>query len=434
MEAKTVFVNTDVPGIHNIDVYTAHGGYEAFKKALGEMAPEQVVEIVLNSGLRGRGGAGFPTGRKWGSVPKDPTIQKYVVVNADEGEPGTFKDREILNKNPHELIEGIALAAYAVGATVSYIYIRGEFVEGYHLLEKALKQAYAKGFLGKNILGSGMKLDIYLHRGAGSYECGEETALMNSLEGGRGNPRLKFPSAPFPTVSGIFKKPTVINNVETLCAVPHIVKNGADWYKQWGTERSPGSKIFSVSGHVKRPGNYDLPLGTSLRTILYDYCGGIRGDRQLKAVIPGGSSTPIFRAEQIDVAMDYESVAAAGSMLGSGAIIVMDETTCIVWAAWKLIRFYAHESCGKCTPCREGTYWLEKIVDRIEYGSGRPEDLDLMLDVSDNISGKAFCPFGDAAIAPIVSTIKQFRSEWEYHIQERRCLVENPYQPVGTSV
>jgi len=423
MEAKTVFVNTDIPGISDIDIYMEHRGYQALKKALLQMSPGEVTSLVLDSGLRGRGGAGFPTGRKWGSVPKDPHLQKYVVVNADEGEPGTFKDRELINKNPHELIEGIALAAYAVGATISYIYVRGEFVDGYHQLEKAIRQAYAKGFLGKNVLDTDFSLDIYLHRGAGSYECGEETALMTSLEGGRGNPRLKFPSAPFPTISGIFGKPTVINNVETLCAVPHIVRHGAEWYRQWGTERSPGTKIFSVSGHVKHPGNYDLPLGTPLRTIIYDYCGGTRGDRKLKAVIPGGSSTTIFTPEHLDVPMDYESVAAAGSMLGSGAIIVMDETVCIVRAVWSLIRFYAHESCGKCTPCREGTYWLEKIVSRIEHGAGREEDIDLMLDICDNISGKSFCPFGDAAIAPIQSTIKYFRPEWEHHTKERCCLV-----------
>jgi NADH-quinone oxidoreductase subunit F len=422
MPEKIVLKNADVPGITGIDVYLQYGGYDGLRKALKEFTPEQITDMVKQSGLRGRGGAGFPAGTKWGFIPKN-VWPHYLVCNADEGEPGTFKDRDIMEKLPHELVEAVAITSYAIGANLSFIYLRGEYERAHETLSKALAEAKDKGFLGKNILGSGFDLEIVLHQGAGSYECGEETALLESLEGKRGMPRLK---PPYPASNGLYDKPTVINNVETLSNVPHIVLNGAAWFAAIGTPKSTGTRIFSVSGHVNKPGNYELPMGTPLRTLIEEHAGGIRSGHTLKAIIPGGSSTPVMTADHIDTPMDFESMAAAGSSLGSAAVIVMDETTCMVRSALRLAHFYAHESCGKCTPCRQGTYFIERVLDRIEHGQGREGDIELLEDIADNIIGKSFCPFADypGACGPVVSTIKHFRAEYEQHIAEHRC----PYQ------
>jgi len=419
MPEKIVLKHADVPGIAGIDVYMQHGGYAGLRKALKELSPEQVVDLVKRSGLRGRGGAGFPTGVKWGFIPGN-IWPHYLVCNADEGEPGTCKDRDIMEKLPHELIEAVAISSYAIRANLAFIYLRGEYMAAHAALSRALSEAKAKGFLGKDILGSGFDLEIILHRGAGSYECGEETALLESLEGKRGMPRLK---PPYPATNGLYNKPTVINNVETLANVPHIVLNGAEWFAAIGTPKSTGTRIFTVSGHVNRPGNYELPMGTPLRTLIEDYAGGVRTGHTLKAIIPGGSSTPIMTADQIDTALDFESLQAAGSSLGSAAVIVMDDSTCIVRAALRLAHFYAHESCGKCTPCRQGTYFIERVLERIEHGHGRHGDIELLLDITDNIIGKSFCPFADypGACGPVVSSIKRFRAEYERHIAEQRC-------------
>jgi NADH-quinone oxidoreductase subunit F len=419
MPEKIVLKNADVPGIADIAVYIQHGGYEGLSQALKQYTPDQITDMVKRSGLRGRGGAGFPTGTKWGFIPKSIT-PRYLVCNADEGEPGTFKDRDIMEKLPHELVEGVAIAGYAIGANLAFIYLRGEYEAARQSLSKALAQARENGLLGKNIQGSGYDLDIILHPGAGSYECGEETALLESLEGKRGMPRLK---PPYPATNGLYDKPTIINNVETLANVPHIVVHGPDWFAAIGTPKSTGTRIFSVSGHVNKPGNYELPMGTPLRTLLYDYAGGIRQGRAVKAVIPGGSSTPVMTGDQLDTLLDFESLAAAGSSLGSAAVIVMDETTCIVRSTLRLAHFYAHESCGKCTPCRQGTYFLEQVLQRIEDGRGKEGDIELLLDVADNMMGKSFCPFADypGATGPVVSSIKRFRSEYEQHIREHAC-------------
>lgn len=404
-----------------IDVYEKRGGYAALIKSFKEYSPEQVTDIVINSGLRGRGGAGFPTGRKWTFIPKGNTKPIYLCINADESEPGTFKDRQLMQEHPHLLIEGTIIAAYAINCHRAFIYIRGEFAAEARLLEKAIAEASAKGYLGKNILGSGFDLEITMYRGGGAYICGEETALMTSLEGGPGYPRVK---PPFPAVAGLYGCPTIINNVETLCNLPPILTNGADWFKSYGTPKSPGTKIFCVSGHVNKPGNYELPMGVSMRELLFDYAGGIKNDKSLKAVIPGGSSVPILTADKIDVNMDFESLAEAGSMLGSAGVIVMDETTCIVNAACVISRFYQHESCGQCTPCRQGTLWMYRILHRIEHGKGRLEDLDLLLDICNNIEGNTICPLGDAAVPSVRTSIKLFRDEYEYHIKHKKCLVE----------
>jgi NADH-quinone oxidoreductase subunit F len=410
-----------IPNNDRLDVYQKHGGYTALAKAFKEYSPEQITDIVVNSGLRGRGGAGFPTGRKWTFIPKDNTKPVYLCVNADESEPGTFKDRQLMLEHPHLLIEGTILSAYAIKSHHAFIYIRGEFVAEARLLEKAIAEAAAGGFVGKNILGSGYDLEITVYRGGGAYICGEETALMTSLEGGPGYPRVK---PPFPTVAGLYGCPTIINNVETLCNIPPIISNGADWFKSYGTPKSSGTKIFCVSGHVNKPGNYELPMGVSLRELLFEYAGGIKNDRSLKAVIPGGSSVPILTADKIDVKMDFESLVEAGSMLGSAGVIVMDETTCIVKAAYVISRFYQHESCGQCTPCRQGTLWMYRILHRIENGKGRPEDMDLLMDICDNIEGNTICPLGDAAVPSVRTSIKLFRDEYEYHIKHKKCLVE----------
>jgi NADH-quinone oxidoreductase subunit F len=403
--------------------YERAGGYQALKKVLGKIAPADITEMVKKSGLRGRGGAGFPTGVKWSFIPKDHPGPRYLVCNADESEPGTFKDRQLMERDPHQMIEGMIIAAYAIGAHRSYIYIRGEFVLGARILERALAEAYQAGYLGSNILGTGFALDIYVHRGAGAYICGEETALLESLEGKRGLPRTK---PPFPATHGLFQKPTVVNNVETLANVPHIVNRGPEWFAATGSPlKSTGTRVFCLSGHVKRPGNYEVPMGITFREMIYDIAGGMRGDKPLKAFIPGGASAAFLTPAHLDVTLDFESVAQAGSMLGSGGITVMEEGTCMVWAAENLLHFFNHESCGKCTPCREGSPWLLQILRRIEHGKGKMDDLATLLRLCGNIAGRTVCAFGDAEIAPITSTLQYFREEYEAHIREQRC----PFRP-----
>jgi len=420
VQTNILLHNVGVPAAHQIETYVERGGYRALVKALSELQPSDVVQTVLDSGLRGRGGAGFPAGRKWMFLPKD-TYPRYLVCNADEGEPGTFKDRVLMEHDPHGVVEGIIIASYACQVAHAFIYIRGEYDLSYQRLRQAVDEAYERGLLGRNILDSGYDLEISILRGAGAYVCGEETALLSSLEGKRGHPKLK---PPFPAAEGLYRKPTIINNVETLFNVPFIVSHGAEWYRQWGTERSPGLKLFCVSGHVERPGTYELPLATPMHELIYDLCGGPKDGIPLKAIIPGGSSVPMMHAEKaLETNLDYEALVEAGSMLGSGAVIVVNEQTCIVKTTMRLAAFYRHESCGKCIPCREGTDWMYKILRRIEHGQGRMEDLDLLLDIGDNIAGKSFCPLGDAAVGPVQSSVERFREEYEYHIREKRCMV-----------
>ena len=395
-------------------------GYSAARTAVTSMKPEEVTELVTASGLRGKGGAGFPTGMKWSFVPKD-VFPKYVVVNHDEGEPGTFKDRELAESDPHQLIEGIIIAAWANQAEKAFIYCRGEFALGSRRLDAAIDEAYERGFLGTGIFNSSFDLDIVLHRGAGAYICGEESALLDSLEGFRGQPRLR---PPFPAVKGLYGQPTVINNTETLSSLPAIVRNGADWHKQWGTEKSPGTKVFSVSGHVNAPGNYEVAYGTSL-TDLLALAGGMSGGK-LKAIIPGGASAPLLT--DTNVALDFESLKDAGTMLGSGAVVFMDDSTCMVRNALVTTVFFEHESCGKCTPCREGTWWAVKVLERVEHGEGRQEDLDLLLDIADGIDGRSFCPLGDAAAWALRSNVKLFRDEFEQHVSDGRCPFEGEHK------
>jgi NADH-quinone oxidoreductase subunit F len=397
------------PQARTLKGWEALGGYQALRKALA-MSPADIVTEVKNSGLRGRGGAGFPTGMKWSFMPKkEPGKPHFLVCNADESEPGTFKDRELMRWTPHALIEGCLIGAHAIHAEHAYIYIRGEFFEAAQILSRAIEDAYAAGYIGKNILGSGIDLDLTLHIGAGAYICGEETGLLNSLEGRRGEPRVK---PPFPAIAGAFRYPTAVNNVESLIAAAHVVLNGAEWYRQWGTEKSVGTKLFCVSGHVKRPGNYEVPLGFNFREFIYDVCGGTPGGKRIKAVIPGGSSVPILTGDELDIGMDYESMAAAGTMLGCGSVIVMDEGVNVVKQVRRMVDFYSHESCGQCTPCREGTSWSSKILRRIETGRGTPDDLDTLLEIADNMSGKTICVLSDAAAAPIVSSIQKFRGDY----------------------
>src|SRR5919204_707056 len=410
------------PNSFTLDFYLKrHQGYEALRKALG-MQPNAVIDVVKASGLRGRGGAGFPTGLKWQFVVKDTPLPKYIACNADESEPGTFKDHLLMERNPHLLFEGCLIGCWAIGAKVAYIYIRGEFFHVQKILEAQLAKAYAKSYAGKNIMGSGWDCDIVLHRGAGAYEAGEETALIESLEGKRAQPRIK---PPFPAVSGLYNCPTAVNNVETLCNLPSILINGAEWFAKLGPEKNGGPKLFCVSGHVKKPGVFEASMRTSLRELIFDsqYAGGIREGHQLKAVIPGGSSVPILLPDQLDIPASFDSVQKAGSMLGSAGMIVMDETTCMVWVAKNLMPFYAHESCGKCTPCREGSDWLYRILTRIENGEGEMRDIDLLLSVGGNIAGKTLCAFGDAAATPALTTVKNFRAEFEAHVREGRCTV-----------
>jgi len=402
-----------VPDSRVIATYLAAGGYEGWKKALA-MAPDAVTREVTDSELRGRGGAGFPTGRKWSFVPKDHPGPRYLICNADESEPGTFKDREIIEHDPHQVIEGIAIASYAVGAKTAYIYIRGEFVRWARILEEAIEEARRAGFLGKNVLGSGFDLDVWVHRGAGAYICGEETALLESLEGKRGFPRLK---PPFPAVVGAFGKPTVVNNVETLACVPHIMTRGAHWFASIGRPRNTGPKLFSVSGHVNRPGVYELPLGVTFREIIHEHCGGIRGGRKLKAFFPGGTSAPIMTAAEVDVQADFDACAQAGTMLGSGGVIVLDETVDMVEAAANVAHFYAHESCGQCTPCREGADWCKDVLDRMVEGHARAADPETLLRICRfSSSGMTICPLGDAYALPISSMVNKFREEFDRRI------------------
>jgi NADH-quinone oxidoreductase subunit F len=409
--------NWSDPSVVALAGYQAKGGYDGLRKALS-MEPADVIQLVKDSGLRGRGGAGFPTGMKWSFVPQNTGKPTYVTVNFDESEPGTCNNRELIEKEPHRLIEGAAIAAYAIKCNVAFIYVRGEYLWQGIVLQRALDEAYAAGLLGKGVAGSGYTLDIVLHRGAGAYICGEETALLNSLEGQRGQPRLR---PPFPAVEGLYASPTVINNVETLMNVPDILVRGAEWFGSLGTEKSPGTKMFTVSGRVERPGNFEIPLGTPFRVLLEEYAGGVMGGRTLKAFTPGGSSTPMLTAEHLDVALDYESIAAAGSMLGTGAVMVMDETVCLVEAAERMVRFYAHESCGKCTPCREGTWWTTRILERIEGGLGREGDVGLVKDMGTNILFRAFCALADGTASVITSSMKHFEAEFEEHIREGRC-------------
>jgi NADH-quinone oxidoreductase subunit F len=417
---RIVTQSFDVPGIDQLDVYRAHNGYEALAKALRDFQPEELAEEVKSSGLRGRGGAGFATGVKWGFLPKESARPRYLCVNADESEPGTFKDRMIMEVSPHQVVEGTILAAYATRVRHAFIYIRGELPLAYQQVERAVREAYEAGLLGKNILGGGYDLEITVHPGAGAYICGEESALLESLEGKRGYPRLK---PPFPAIVGLYGGPTVINNLETVASLPAIVRLGAATYAQYGTEKSKGTRVYCLSGHVERPGNYELPLGTPLRTLIEDFGGGVWHGKKLKAIIPGGSSTNFLKPEQIDTPLDFESIAAAGSMLGSAGVVVLDEDTCIVGAVLRMTEFYRDESCGKCTPCREGTYWLVQLLERLEEGHGKESDIDLLNDICDNIAGKSFCPLGDAATSSIVSSIRLWRDEYIHHVRAHACLV-----------
>jgi NADH-quinone oxidoreductase subunit F len=399
-----------------LDGYKATGGYSALSTALS-MDPDAIVELVKQSGLRGRGGAGFPTGMKWGFLPKDNPNPRYLVVNADESEPGTCKDIPLMLANPHVLVEGVAIASYAIKSNQAFIYVRGEVVHVIRRLRRAVAEAYEAGLLGKDIQGSGFDLDVVVHAGAGAYICGEETALLDSLEGYRGQPRLK---PPFPAVAGLYASPTVVNNVESIASVPGIVANGAEWFTSMGTEKSAGFGFFSLSGHVTRPGQYEAPLGITLRELL-DMAGGIREGHRLKFWTPGGSSTPIFTEEHLDTPLDFESVGAAGSMLGTRALQIFDETTCVVRAVGRWIAFYAHESCGKCTPCREGNFWMVQVLDRLERGEGSEADLDKLLDICDNLLGRSFCALGDGATSPVMSSIKHFRQEYIDHVDKGGC-------------
>jgi len=411
LEKRVLLANMSKPGYAgSIDDYIREGGYKALPKALG-LKPEDIVKEVKDSEVRGRGGAGFPCGMKWSFLDKKSGKPVYLVCNADESEPGTFKDRQLIHYDPHQLIEGILVSCYAVGAKVAYIYIRGEFPRGAQILLRAIEEARAKNFLGKNILGKGVDCEIYVHRGAGAYICGEETGLIESLEGKRAYPRIK---PPFPAVIGLFGCPTVVNNVETLSNVPHILNNGAAWFKAMGVPGSTGTRLVCVSGPVNRPGYYEFEMGKlTMRQLLYDLCGGLKDGKQLKGVVPGGSSMPVLKADQIDVALDFESLRKAGTMAGSGGIIVLDESADIVNATFNVAKFYAHESCGQCTPCREGTLWMEKMLHRIQEGGGRPGDVDLLWEVADNIDGKTICPLGEAAAWPVKAFVTKFRSEFE---------------------
>jgi len=422
MSNEVCFSNLHRERPWTLEAYRAEGGYQVLERILRERtAPEQIIDELKRSALRGRGGAGFPTGVKWSFMPRNAPGQKYIVCNSDEGEPGTCKDRDILRYNPHALIEGMAIAGYTIGATVGYNYIRGEFWEPFERMEAAIEEARAAGYLGRDILGSGFDFELYNHLGAGAYICGEETALLESLEGKKGQPRFK---PPFPANYGLYGRPTTINNTESLASVPYILRNGGDWFLGLGKPNNGGSKIFCVTGHVNKPGNFEVPLGTPFAELL-EMAGGVRDGRRLKAVIPGGSSVPVLPGEvMMGVDMDYDSIAAAGSMLGSGAVIVMDETTCMVKALANISHFYMNESCGQCTPCREGTGWLARVVHRIEHGEGVQEDLDMLVDVAGKIGGRTICALGDAAAMPVESFIRHFRDEFQYHIDHKTCMVK----------
>jgi NADH-quinone oxidoreductase subunit F len=407
-----------LPDSHLITTYVRDDGYQMARKAVTELTPEQIIAEVTASNLRGLGGAGFPTGKKWSFIPKESAKPKYLVVNADEGEPGTIKDRYIIERDPHRLLEGIIIASAATGCQKAYIYIRGEYARPFQILQQAVDEAYKYGFLGKKIFNSERTLDVVVHRGAGAYICGEETALLESLEGKKGFPRLK---PPFPAISGLFGCPTVINNVETLASVPAILRHGAAWFAKLGYAKAGGTRLFSISGHVNKPGLYEASHGVTLRQLIFDYAGGISGGKELKAVIPGGISAKILTASEIDVHMDFNSLLAAGTMAGSAGIMVMDDTVCMVRALLYASKFFAHESCGQCSPCREGTGWIYKIVQRINHGEGRPQDLDVLVGAATNMEGKTICVFADAAAWPVQSYVKKFREEFEFHIREKRC-------------
>ncbi len=406
----------------SLQSYRSVGGYKVLEDILqNKTRPEQIIEEIKNSALRGRGGAGFPTGLKWSFMPRRMPGAKYIVCNSDEGEPGTCKDRDILRYNPHQVIEGMIIAGYTIGAQTGYNYIRGEFVEPFERFENAIAEAREAGYLGKKILGSNFNFELYTQPGAGAYICGEETALLESLEGKKGQPRYK---PPFPAGYGLYGRPTTINNTESLASVPVILQHGGDWFHELGTPNNGGSKIFSVSGHVNKPGNYEVPMGTPFSELL-ELAGGIKNGNKIKAVIPGGSSTPVIPGDvMMDVAMSYDGISKAGSMLGAGSVIVMDETTCMVKALERIAEFYYEESCGQCTPCREGTGWLYRVVKRIEHGEGKQEDLDRLVDVAHNINGNTICALGDAAAAPVISFIKHFRDEFQYHIDHGCCQVK----------
>ncbi len=405
----------DIPHLHRLSTYEDHGGYQALRKALG-MRLEDVVEEVKRSGLRGRGGACFPTGLKWSFMPRQTEKPKYLCANGDEGEPGTFKDRQIFEFNPHLFIEGSLIAAYAIGASTTYVYVRGEYQRWIKLLQRAIDEAYEKGYIGQTVLGTGFSNEMYIHKGAGAYICGEESALMNSIEGERGYPRVR---PPFPAQFGLWGCPTTINNVETLSNVPIIIERGAEWYSKIGAPRHTGTLLYGLSGHVEMPGVYELTTGVLLTDLIERYGGGVPGKKRIKAVIPGGSSTNVLRGDEIDgLKMDAESLKAAGTAIGTGGVIVMDEDTDIVKVIWRITKFYHHESCGQCTPCREGTGWMEKILERIWRGEGKSEDLDLLLDVANNVEGNTICALGDAAAWPVQSFLKKFRSEFEDRIKQ----------------
>ncbi|MGZ4443392.1 MAG: NADH-quinone oxidoreductase subunit NuoF [Nocardioidaceae bacterium] len=415
--------DTDRPW--TLESYEKRGGYDGLKTALG-MDQDAIIALVKDSGLRGRGGAGFPTGMKWGFIPQEDGKPHYLVVNADESEPGTCKDIPLMMATPHTLVEGVIISAFAIRANHAFIYVRGEVLHVVRRLQRAVQEAYLAGHVGKNIHGSGFDLEITVHAGAGAYICGEETALLDSLEGRRGQPRLR---PPFPAVAGLYAAPTVINNVESIASVPSIVRNGADWYASMGTEKSKGMTLYSLSGHVARPGQFEAPLGITLRELL-DLAGGVREGHELKFWTPGGSSTPLLTAEHLDVPLDYEGVATVGSMLGTKALQIFDETTCVVRAVLRWTEFYKHESCGKCTPCREGTWWLVQVLARLEQGQGSEDDLDLLLDQCDNILGRAFCALGDGATSPITSSIQYFRDEYVQHLTEGGC----PFDPAASTL
>ncbi len=419
METNLLTKYFGVKGSNSIEFYLNHGGYEQAQKALLKMTPDDVIEEVKKSGLRGRGGAGFPTGVKWSFLPKDNPKPRYLCVNADESEPGTFKDRYIMEDDPHLMLEGILISCYAIKSNKAFIYIRGEYHYPYTVLEKAIEEAYAHGFFGENIFGTGYNLDVVLHRGAGAYICGEETALIESLEGKKGQPRIK---PPFPAVEGVFKCPTIVNNVATIASVPWIIEHGFEAYAALGTAKSTGTFLFSISGHVNKPGIYEVPMGMPIMQFINEYGGGIKNGKQLKAVIPGGSSTPILTVKDCEtVCLDYESIMAHGSMLGSGAVIVMDEDTCIVKSLLNLMHFYAHESCGQCSPCREGVDWMHKTVHAIEHGTASEKDLQTVLDLANNMEGKTICVFSAAAAMPARSYITKFRDEFLEHFQHKGC-------------
>ncbi len=419
LETRVVSKNFGIEGSETLDVYLANDGYKAFLKAK-EMTPEAIIEEVKTSALRGRGGAGFPTGLKWSFVPRNSPKQRVIIINADESEPGTCKDRLLMEYDPHQLIEGILIGALAVDAHVGYIYIRGEYRYLIDEMDRAIDESYAKGYLGKNIAGTGFQFDLYTHSGAGAYECGEETALLDSIEGKRGIPRMK---PPFPAVAGAWALPTLLNNVETFSAIPAIIRDGGAAFAALGTPKNGGTRLVCISGHVNKPGVYELPLGYSMMKAIYEVAGGIPGGKKLKAVVPGGSSCPILKADECDIAMDYDTLAKVGSMLGSGGMVVLDETTDMVRFALRIMKFYAHESCGWCIPCREGTTWLKKILQRFYEGQGRREDISLLGELSKNMLGRTFCALGDAAALPTISIVEKFTEDFEVYLARQEVLV-----------